>query len=102
MNYWKECIETAFNEAGIKATPEQIKSVVECVDGAHENYSMAYPVPESPYKRELEETKKELKREKEKTVCEECKGKGQFRIDGPAHYSYSDCHKCHGKGFIYR
>lgn len=42
MDYWKECIETAFDEAGITATEEQKKSVIETVEGAHENYGMAF------------------------------------------------------------
>jgi len=38
MNYWKECIEEAFSEAGIVATDEQIQTVYEIVEGASENY----------------------------------------------------------------
>ena len=41
MEYWKECIEEAFSENGIVATDEQIKSVVDWVEGAHENIGMA-------------------------------------------------------------
>ena len=41
MEYWVECIETAFEEAGIKATKEQIRMVASDVEGSHENYGMA-------------------------------------------------------------
>ena len=40
MDYWKECIEEAFEDAGIIATKEQTDTVISWVDGAHENYSM--------------------------------------------------------------
>lgn len=42
MDYWKECIEEAFEDAGIKATQEQIETVTNWVEGAHDNYSMAH------------------------------------------------------------
>jgi len=41
MNYWTECISEALDEAGLSATEEQIKLIVEHVEGAHENYSLA-------------------------------------------------------------
>lgn len=41
MNYWHECITTAFEELQLNATQEQIDYIVNCVEGAHENYSLA-------------------------------------------------------------
>jgi len=41
MNYWEECIEEAFAECEIKANEQQVKDVIEWVEGAHENYGMA-------------------------------------------------------------
>jgi len=41
MDYWKECVEEAFEEAKIIATKEQIAFVAEWVEGAFENFSMA-------------------------------------------------------------
>jgi len=38
--YWEECISEAFDEAGIAATSEQIKTVASWVEGAHENYGL--------------------------------------------------------------
>ena len=98
MRYWKECIEDAFAEAGIVATPEQVDDVVSTVEGAHENYSMAYPVPESPYPAEINRLEKALVREREKILCRVCNGRGVLRSDGPAHYSISRCYKCNGDG----
>lgn len=42
MNYWEECIAEAMEDAGITATDEQVKTVADWVDGAHENYGMAH------------------------------------------------------------
>ena len=41
MDYWTECIKESFSEAEIIATDEQIKTVIEWVEGAHENIGMA-------------------------------------------------------------
>ena len=42
MNYWEECITEALEEAGVTATKKQIDFIVGWVEGAHENYGMAY------------------------------------------------------------
>ena len=42
MDYWLECIKEAFEDTGIIATEEQIRNVAGWVEGAHENYGMAY------------------------------------------------------------
>lgn len=42
MNYWKECIDIAFDDAGISATDEQRAEVADAVAGGHENYGMAH------------------------------------------------------------
>lgn len=42
MDYWKECIEEALDDAGITATKEQIETIVGWVEGAHDNYGMAH------------------------------------------------------------
>jgi len=41
MNYWQECIKEAFEEYEIKVNEQQVKGVIEWVEGAHENCSMA-------------------------------------------------------------
>ncbi len=63
MEYWKECIEEAFSENEIKATDEQIKSVIEWVEGAHENIGMATGsdfIP-NPMNAEVDELKAKIK-----------------------------------------
>lgn len=41
MDYWKECISEAFEDAGITATQEQVDTVTSWVEGAHDNYGLA-------------------------------------------------------------
>lgn len=103
MNYWQECIEIAFEEAGILATKEQISSVVWAVEGAHENFGMAHGhecIP-NPLQNENARIKKELERERGKYTCPECKGRGYFTTYGGTFQSNHDCCKCHGKGMVY-
>lgn len=42
MNYWRECVEVALEEAGIKASEEQIQIITDTVEGGFENYGMAH------------------------------------------------------------
>ena len=65
MDHWDECISEALDDAGITATKEQIKNIAGWVQGAHENYGMAYGhdcIP-NPLQTEIDTLKK--KREKE-------------------------------------
>lgn len=103
MDYWKECIICAFDDAGIKATDEQIERVAGDVEVAHENYgvSQGYEAIPNPLTAENEKLKQELKKEQEKTICPACKGKGVEHTYGGTFMSTSDCYKCGGSGFIY-
>jgi hypothetical protein len=63
MDYWEECITEAFDDAGIEATKEQIDTVTSWVDGAHENYGMAFGhdcIP-NPMESEVEKLKAHIK-----------------------------------------
>lgn len=63
MEYWKICIEEAFSECEILATEDQIKTVVEWVDGAYENYGTATGsehIP-NPMSTEVDELKAKIK-----------------------------------------
>ncbi len=99
-DYWKECIEIAFSDAGITATDEQMESVAGDVEGAHENYGMAFYQPESPLIGELAETKRKLRVEESKVACQECNGRGRIYTAGPYHGSDSECWKCRGDGKV--
>ena len=65
MDYWKECIDIAFDEAGIEATEEQREEVAGAVEGGHENYGMAhgYDVQRSPVESDKDREIKRLKAE---------------------------------------
>ena len=63
MNYWEECIKEAFAECEIKANEQQVKDVIEWVEGAHENYGMATgeEVIPNPVNAEVEALKAKIK-----------------------------------------
>lgn len=102
MDYWQECISEAFDDIGIQATEEQKKAVAEWVEGAYDNYDMAMGhecIPNSLVE-ENKKLKADLKKEQEKVVCPECKGKGSITDYGPYHSATSDCFKCKGESKI--
>jgi DnaJ-class molecular chaperone len=102
MNYWKECIEEAFDDAGISATEEQINTVADWVKGAHDNYGMAFghDCISNPLENENKRLTQELKKEKNKTICDKCNGKGSITTHGPCHSATSLCYKCNGDGRV--
>ena len=102
MEYWKECISEAFDEAGISATDEQISAVAKFVSGAHENYGLAhgYECIPSPLEEENKKFQCELESEKSKISCPDCKGSGEEVSAGPVHSSWSRCFRCRGEGRI--
>lgn len=102
MDYWEECIAQAFEDAGIKATKEQIDTVISWVEGAHDNYGMAHGhecIP-NPLLSEIKELKKSLSIERSKVTCNECDGKGRIISHGPHHSSNSECNRCRGEGRV--
>jgi len=88
MDYWKECVSEALCDAGIVASDEQIKSVAEFVEGAHDMYGEAnghHFIP-NPVDEENKKLKRELEREKSKVICNECGGNGKDISHGPCHF----------------
>ena len=102
MDYWVECISEAFDDVGIVATEEQIKTVASWVDGAHDNYGQAhgYDCIPSPVSLENEQLKADLKKERDKRGCPECNGSGVNVSHGPAHSAITQCWKCRGEGKV--
>jgi len=100
MNYWRECISEAFDDAKITATAEQINTVASWVEGAHENYGMAmgHDAIPNPLREENGRLSRELKEEQAKVNCRVCGGFGEIRSNGPCHSSISQCWKCRGEG----
>tara|TARA_R110000764_G_scaffold132941_2_gene220847 strand:+ start:2298 stop:2606 length:309 start_codon:yes stop_codon:yes gene_type:complete len=79
MDYWTECIKESFSEAEIIATDEQIKTVIEWVEGAHENIGMAtgsehIPNPLNAEVDALERKIKTLQAEHERQISGVLKG----------------------------
>ena len=102
MSYWEECVSEAFEDAGITANPDQIATVAYWVEGAHENYGMAHghdAIP-NPQSLEVERLERELQRERNKTICHDCRGRGRIVIRGPVHSADSECSRCRGEGMV--
>lgn len=102
FNYWKECINEAFEDAGIAATKEQTDIVISWVEGAYDNRSMAfgYDAIPNPIKIENDKLKLELEKERKKQICKECNGTGRIISQGYSHSSESECYKCRGEGKV--
>lgn len=106
MDYWSECIATAFDDEDIKATKEQIEAVADTVEGAIDTYSLyngedhrSMGAGESTEGRRIKELEEELSKERYKRTCKECKGEGTITEGcGPSHYSVSTCSNCKGEG----
>lgn len=100
MRYWKECIESALDEAGMVATPTQVESITKCVEISHDQYGMAfgYDCIPNPIMLENERLKKELEIERDKIPCKSCKGNGSITENWGTRSSMSRCDRCHGEG----
>ena len=102
MDYWIECTEEALEEAGLKATNDQIRAISEFIEGAHDSYGMAFGhdcIP-NPLQAENNRLEKELSAEKSKIECDICHGVGRIISPGPCHSIDSGCWKCRGEGRI--
>ena len=44
-NYWRECVASAAEDCGAVLTTEQVSEIAGAVEGAHENYGMAFYSP---------------------------------------------------------
>ena len=99
-DFWREVVSDALCEHGVTASDTQIAFIATDIQGCAENMDMAFPTPSgpSPELQELEKLRKELKRERNKVVCPECRGRGEEYFRGPYHGSLQTCWKCSGAG----
>jgi len=107
MDYWMESVTCAFDEAGITATPEQIKDVTGSMQISHENYGLYTGLDEatkgckSEAEKELEMLKVEIEKDRiwkvQSKPCLDCLGTGQT-LDGWGRGK--DCMACDGKGRV--
>lgn len=100
MDYWKECISEAFDDAGVTVTSKQLETVASWVEGAHENYGLAtgHDCIPNPMKLENDRLQVKLEKERNKDTCPICEGKGDITMHGPVHSATSQCWKCRGEG----
>ncbi len=100
MDYWKECVTEALEDAKLTATDEQISTITSWVEGAHDNYGMAHGhdcIP-NPLTAEIESLRSKLKAEEQKVHCKECGGRGRITENFGTRSSNSECWKCRGEG----
>lgn len=104
--YWSEAIGQALCEMDKYSlfTSAEIDELGEALAISAEHQSMAFGwdvASANRYasiQREADDTRKELKRERELVTCRECGGNGSITIPGPYHSSTSSCWKCRGHG----
>tara|TARA_R100001086_G_scaffold239128_1_gene164327 strand:- start:90 stop:407 length:318 start_codon:yes stop_codon:yes gene_type:complete len=73
-DYWQECVATALDEAGVKATPGQVDKIAGSVECGHENYGMAHGhdcIP-NPMIAEKERAVKNVRDEAKREVADLC------------------------------
>ena len=103
MNYWKEALIAAFEDAGIDTpSDDKLELMAGTLEGAHENYGMSpgYHCISDPRDAENRQLKKELENERRKVMCRECRGRGEITEYGPSHSSSMQCWKCRGEGKV--
>lgn len=98
LDLWKELIAESLEQHGVTATSEQIGLIAEDAAGIAESISEHSFHPADPMIRELAESQRELKRERDKVTCLPCRGSGVITTSGPYHGSTSQCWKCRGEG----
>ena len=101
-DYWLNCIDSAFDEAGIVATlaqREQVAADVKTSFELYNEYTGEYLIPD-PREETIERLKKQLATELRKIVCPECRGSGNEYSYGPSFTAISSCYRCGGTGKV--
>ena len=100
IEYWRECVGIALDEAGLVATKEQIELIADAVCVSHDNYGMAFGhecIPD-PRSEEIKKLQTALDNERNKVFCKECNGRGSITVNCYTRSATSQCWKCHGEG----
>lgn len=106
-DYWIECVSDALEDAGVVASADQIELIAHTVEGAHENYGMAFgdDVATSNWlaanEREKTTLKKEIVFEHEKVSCPSCGGAGRLKYNAGPWGVNTGCSKCQGDGKLH-
>ena len=99
-DYWTECIETAADECGLLLTAEQLECLAGAAESGHQYYGQAYPSQSPSLDTETERLRRELKQERDKVMCPECRGTGVEIVYFSDRVSRSECYRCRGKGRV--
>lgn len=102
MDYWKECIEAALEDAGIEGTTGQVESIANDVRIAHEQYGMCHghdAIP-NPLRQRVDSLEKDLAEERSKRTCTACNGTGVIVDDAGFRSSTTRCDRCNGNGRV--
>ena len=107
--YWREAVMLAFE--GIERfdvieglSKEQLDEIGEALATSSEHQSTAFGWDVASANRSAEiqrnedNLRNEIRRERAKITCRECRGGGSITIPGPYHSSTSRCWKCNGEG----
>lgn len=104
--YWIEAVQCALDEAGLAASEDQVSSIAETIEGAHETHGEATGQHifaanrAADIDREKRDLKAEIRWERDKQACSTCGGKGRLITNFGIMSSSSDCHSCRGEGRV--
>lgn len=107
LEYWREAVACALDEAGLAATSEQIDIVAKSIKQSRDCEYQAFgdDVADKNWyaqqNREMEDMRIKLAMEQAKRVCPACRGTGKDVHELIAgRVSVSRCYKCGGEGKV--
>ena len=106
IDYWEEALGEALCDVDKfdSLTSDEKRTVAKALAISAECQSMAFGWDvaganrSAALKREEDDLRKELRREREKITCQTCSGTGSITTYGPIHSGTTRCWKCDGQG----
>jgi len=100
--YWKDCIGEIFDEYDISLPDNKLDSIAKdlAISSEMKSTYMGYDCIPDPLRLENEKLKKDLDRERGRTICDDCKGKGGEMSYMGTFQSFDRCSKCNGTGMV--
>jgi len=104
--YWEEAIGEAlcsidkfdlFTKEELKELGQGLATSADCESMAF-GWDVASSNRSAELRRNEDDLRKELARERAKIICRSCNGSGSITLPGPYHSATSQCFKCHGDG----
>ncbi len=105
--YWRIFVEETIPEMGVTLTDGQREEILDAIIGHADmeceatGLSVASANRYADIQRETDAVKMELKFEKEKTACKQCRGTGDDITYGGSWRSISTCYACRGTGKVH-